>query len=87
MKRFQLPPYKGLQAPEGGWKPHTYYTALVSVNSGNPLHEAIFFSGFLNECTKEPGSYACAMNPTYNGNIPANMLFYVEIIQELPAFG
>jgi hypothetical protein len=43
--------------PEGGWKEQCYYLVDVSYSSGNPVHRAIFFTGFLHS-DGNPGGYS-----------------------------
>ena len=42
--------YKGNQTiipPQDGWQERTLYLVDVSYNEGNPIHRALFYSGFL----------------------------------------
>lgn len=49
--------------PEGGWKERTWYLVDVSFSFGNPIHQSLFYTGFLD---KE--GYPCG----YNGFVPLN---------------
>lgn len=49
MKRTVIPPV-------GGWKEHTLYLVRVSYRDSNPIHHALFLSGFLNN-KGEPAGY------------------------------
>lgn len=53
-------------APEGGWKPQTYYVVLVQFRPTNSPHRSIFYSGFLNGNDGGPGGYSGLFNPTYD---------------------
>ena len=54
---MKMPPKKRtIMKPIGGWKEQTYYIVSVSFNSFNPIHDYIFFSGFLHY-DGQPGNY------------------------------
>lgn len=55
-------------APEGGWKPSTYYLVEVSFRSTNPIHHAIFYTGFLDQ-EGQPENYSCLFNPTWEPEV------------------
>jgi hypothetical protein len=70
--------------PINGWKEHTLYLVDVSMNAGNPMHKALFYSGFLQD------GWPCG----YNGitsMIPSNdegpreihSVYYMKVIKEL----
>lgn len=46
-----------IEKPKGGWKPNTFYLVQCAMSSGNPLHENIMYTGFLNE-DGSPGNYS-----------------------------
>ena len=46
-----------VHAPEGGWKPRTWYLVDVSYFVGNPVHRSLFFTGFLQD--GKPCGYNC----------------------------
>ena len=54
-----------LAKPEGGWKQNTFYFVEVAWNINNPIHPAIFYSGFL-DSKGNPDGYSCIFNPTYD---------------------
>lgn len=61
-----LPPGKQtIIAPKNGWEPKTYYIVEVAFNKANPIHRAIFYSGFLNAPVKNPDGYNQIWNPSY----------------------
>lgn len=64
-----LPPEnKTIIPPKFGWQESTWYLVEVSYRKSNPIHNALFYSGFLNgpglEGERGPGGY--------NGFIPLN---------------
>jgi hypothetical protein len=72
---------KAIIPPTNGWKPQSYYKVKVSLNANNPIHESIFYSGFLHE--GEPAGYSQVWNPTYDNAIPTEGIFHMEVICEL----
>jgi len=71
--------------PEGGWKPNTIYLVKVAWNPNNPIHSAIFYSGFLDD-KGMPGTYSCLLTPNYEAGrnlIQNGTLYYFEIVREL----
>lgn len=48
--------------PKNGWKQNTWYIVDISCRPGNPIHESLFYTGFLDN-GKPSG---------YNGLVPAN---------------
>ena len=54
-KRFP----EGIIPPENGWIENTWYLCEVSYKEGNPVHETLFYTGFLNGKDKSPGGYNC----------------------------
>lgn len=73
-----------LAAPEGGWKSGTFYLVEVAWNVNNPIHRAIFYSGFLDG--DQPGASSCLFNPAYEP--PATwqaQLAYFNVIREIVA--
>ena len=81
MSKRKIKPVELIE-PENGWKEKTYYLAMVSLRPGNPEHEVIFFSGFLNGRDPYdkryrkfmsgnkpfPGGYNVIWNPSYEGS-------------------
>ncbi len=68
-------------APEGGWKPRTYYVIDVCYHAGNPIHRAIMYSSFLEEgnLTRR----AEIFNGTYEGLNRVTDAYYVKGISEI----
>lgn len=46
---------KGIIPPDGGWEERSWYLVEVSYFKGNPIHQSLFFTGFLQE--GQPGGY------------------------------
>jgi hypothetical protein len=67
--------------PKNGWKPQTYYIVQVSFGSGNPIHKAIFYSGFITD--SKPCGYNTIFNPSYDENYDINRAYYMKVIEEL----
>ena len=79
-----------MKLPEGGWKGSTYYRVQVSLREGNPAHESIFYSGFLDK-NGNPCGYSCFLNPTYEGTVAyesrrAKMYVIEELFTRNPFF-
>ncbi len=72
-------------APDGGWKPSTYYVVEVAFSASNVPHRAIYYSGFLNGPDKSPGGYSGLFNPTYDPSFMASPeLFSMKVVCEIP---
>lgn len=83
-KILALPPEKRtIIVPAGGWKPQTVYWVLVAFNKNNPIHYAIFYSGFLNGKDKAPGGYNSIFAPTHNYVHHLGNLHFLEVVKEL----
>lgn len=54
-------PERTIIPPPSGWVPKTLYVVHVSVHPKNPIWEAVFYSGFLND--GEPGGYNQIWSP------------------------
>jgi len=68
--------------PPEGWIEHGVYLVEVSANSNNPIHQAIFYTGYLNN-KGEPANYNQLWNPTWDGPTPIDKMFYVKIVYYL----
>jgi hypothetical protein len=67
----------------------------VSWGEWNPIHNAIFYTGFLNGAGGEPGSYSKVWNPMYDGMGPGykdyrgprewdyTRLHFMEVVSEI----
>ncbi len=79
----QLPPKtQTIIPPKDGWKAHTYYQVRVAHNPHNPVHEAVFAVGFLNEDGR-PGGYSLIWNSTYDSPEPCEHVHYLGVVMEL----
>ena len=63
------------------FKQSTYYVVEISMNSGNPIFQDIFFTGFLNGPKGTPGGYNKFMKSTAE----FKDIFYMKIINEIDA--
>lgn len=71
--------------PLGGWKAHTYYVCRVAFSANNVIHNAIFYTGFLNGKNGGPGGYnGFVTQAGYEGEAPEyHEAFYVRPLVEL----
>lgn len=74
--------------PEFGWKEQTVYLVEVSWSETNPIHRALYYSGFLNgEPEGTPGGYNGVMYPNAPEESPPSMwrgmryLHYLKVIR------
>jgi hypothetical protein len=89
-----LPPKtKLILPPVGGWKERTYYAVVVAWFVGNPLHRAIFYTGFLNGRgvrgdktlpEKWPGGYNEIWSPMYDTQRCISTVHFLRVIAEIP---
>jgi hypothetical protein len=69
--------------PTNGWEENTVYWVKVSFSKHNPIHKAIFFSGFLTP-KREPGVYNTLFNPSYGRNhVEYHNIHYLEVVKIL----
>ena len=69
--------------PEGGWEKDTYYVCEVSIEYGNPIFEAIIYSGFLS-MAQEPGNFSGVLSPLgYNEYVPLKDYKYIKAIRKI----
>lgn len=70
---------KGLRIPpKGGWKPRTYYVVDVAFSSLNPIHRAIFYSGFIKD--NNPSGYSRFI---YCGDSFCRDIYYLKALKEI----
>lgn len=79
VKKYDLVTERKVIPPIDGWQERTYYRVFVSFNANNPVHEAIFYSGFLNGQGRTPGGYNQAWNPTWDNPVSLRELFFLEV--------
>jgi len=75
---------KEIIVPEGGWERKSYYLVEVSYRSTNPIHRAIFYTGFLNGPNGEPCNYAEFWGG-YDSPVPYSRAYYLKPISLLVA--
>jgi len=65
------------------WKKNTWYLVDVSYRKTNPIHRALFFTGFLNSDGK-PGGYNMIISHSY-GEKPFGYkeAYYLKVIREI----
>ena len=70
--------------PEGGWEENTLYICEVSRDYGNPIFEAILYSGFLNTAL-EPSLFAGSVfSPLMSQKFrPLNYFKYMKVIHKI----
>lgn len=68
--------------PEGGWKPQTVYLVEVSFNHQNPIHRALFKTGFLNGPKNGPGGYN-ELWGRYERTYEIHQVYYMKAIREV----
>ena len=64
------------------WKSETWYLVDVSYRKTNPIHRALFFTGFLNENGK-PGGYNCIISHNYIKHFGYKEVYYLKVIREI----
>ena len=58
MPQYDMPPKeRTIIPPVDGWRPLTYYIVEAAFSTTNPMHDYIFFTGFLNGRDNTPGGY------------------------------
>jgi hypothetical protein len=67
--------------PKEGWKPESYYVVEVAFFAYNPIHRAIYYSGFLMH--DNPCGYNQLWNPCYEGKYEIADIFYLRVIEKL----
>ena len=84
--------------PQAGWNEEAVYVVEVSFSATNPVHRAIFFSGYLHKISPSmrdvpvavdrqglyPGSYAQLWNPTWDHVEPLGKVHYMKVLEWLP---
>jgi len=82
---FMPPAKRTIIAPEGGWKRQAYYAVEVSVSRTNPVHRAIFYTGFLNGNNEgtEPGGYNAIWNPIYEQPMKIGFIHYLKVVGQI----
>lgn len=68
--------------PKQGWKANTLYLVQVALHRHNPIHEAIFFSGRLDD-NQQPFSYNPVWHPHYQSEYKLKHIFLLKVEKEL----
>ena len=84
-KTWIMPPAeRTIRPPADGWKAQAYYSVRVAFGRNNPIHSAIFYTGFLDGAGR-PCGYNCAFNPMWGGEQPRlEKLHFLEVVALLP---
>ena len=73
--------YKTIFSPAGGWREKTYYVVKVSFSAQNPIHEAIFFTGFLRH--GRPSEYNKIFCSNYEIDYDYNCAHFIRPVKEI----
>ncbi len=86
MKQYIFPPIEG-------WEKETWYLVEISFKDTNPVHQSLFYSGYLNGGdydfkTNEflnlfPGSYNMIINPSYEYAADLKDVYFLRVIKKL----
>jgi hypothetical protein len=73
--------------PKDGWQPNTVYLVEVAMHESNPIHRALFYSGFLNgkgEDGEWPGGYNNVISPVSPQEpVQISKVRYLKVIEVL----
>lgn len=81
-----LPKRKGHEGPVEGWAKRSYYIVEVSFSEVNPIHRAIFYSGFLHRDPyqgKDVPSDGVLFNPSYERNYYMGETYFFRVVKKL----
>lgn len=73
---------KGIIPPEGGWSERTWYVVDVKYFEHNPVHSALFFTGFLDNKNR-PNGYNYLTAPSYDDCISISDCYYLKAVRKL----
>jgi len=76
-----MPPSKGVVAPEEDWKDNTYYLVCASFSEFNPCHEYVFYSGFINDDI--PSGYNQFFYDSDRERLSISDVYYMHVVKEL----
>ena len=71
-----------INVPKGGWKKQTWYFVEMSMSSGNPVFEGLFFTGFVNN-GQPAGYHTLFPKNTPEEKISYSQLHYLKVIREI----
>ena len=63
------------------WKERTWYLVDVSYSEFNPIHRALFFTGFLHD--GKPGGYNMITSSCYARPFSYREAYYLKVIREI----
>lgn len=82
-----LPKRKGHEGPVEGWAECSYYVVEVAFSKSNPIHRAIFYSGFLRRDPYQgkdvPGNYNILFNPSYDRTYAIGETYFCRVVKKL----
>ena len=64
------------------WEEHEIYLVEVASTACNPIHRAMFFSGFLGNAGR-PCAYSKLFHPSYPDYAYLNQTYYLKVIEKL----
>ena len=79
-----LPVVESIIPPLNGWEERTFYLVEIAWTKHNPIHKALFYTGFLHG--DEPGNYAGTFNPTYEPEFfpwRSRRPYYMKVIKRV----
>ena len=77
---YNMPTESKITPPRKGWVQLTYYLVRVAFNKYNPVHRAVFFTGFLHEGI--PAGYAQVWKGGgYERPYNYDEIYYMEVIK------
>lgn len=82
---FMPPEERTIIPPEEGWEEQCYYSVDAAYSQHNPIHRAIFYTGFLNGNSErtEPGGYNQVWNPSYGISYRIEDFHYLHVLKKL----
>ena len=80
---MKMPPAKAKLPPPDGWEERTYYIVEASFSVGNPIHQYIFFTGFLQD--GKPGGYNQFCSGSSDTFYSYGHAYYLKPIHKLAA--
>lgn len=87
MSGMEMPPKeRRILPPVGGWEENAWYLVNVSYNPNNPIHESLFYTGFLNGPESGPGGYNSVVPITGtagHSHTTINDIHYLQAVREL----
>lgn len=77
----ETPKCKSIRPPEGGWRAHHWYVVHVSYRSVNPVHKALFYTGFVSGGV--PSGYNKLVSGSYERDYQFSEAYYLRAVQDL----